>query len=338
MLMAFTRQLATLLEAGMPLLRGLRLLEQQADDRHFQSVIGKVSRSIEEGDSLSEALAAHPKVFNALYLNLVRAGEASGSLERVLSRLAVFQEKFQRTKGKVVTAMVYPVSVLVVAVSILTALMVFVVPRFEKVFDGLLDGAAMPAFTLFVFNLSAAIRDQALWMILVLLVGGAVITAGIQTRSGRRLFDALKLNAPVLGVVFRKAAVARFTRTLGTLLGSGVPVLQSLTIARDTAGNVVVARVVADAHECVKQGDPIAPTLKASNVFPGIVAGMVDVGEQTGALPEMLLKIAEGYDEEVDNAITAMTSLLEPIMIVLLGVIVGSIVIALFLPILTVVP
>lgn len=334
-LTVFTRQLATLLDAGMPLLRGLRILQEQSEDRRLKSVIGRVSSAIEEGESLSEALAAQPKVFNSLYLNLVRAGEVGGSLEMVLERLAQFREKVQRMKGKVVAALFYPVAVLLVAMAILTVLIVFVVPRFKEVFDGLLGGAPMPAFTLFVFNLSDIARHQAPWVLLTLFVAGAIVGAALQTRVGRWLLDELKLKAPLIGNVFRKASVARLTRTLGMLIGSGVPVLQALTIARNTAGNVVVAQVIAEVHDSVKQGDPIAPTLRASRVFPAIVAGMVDVGEQTGALPEMLLKVAENYDDEVDNAVTAMTSLLEPIMIVLLAIIVGSIVIALFLPIIT---
>lgn len=334
-LMVFTRQLATLLEAGMPLVRGLQLLQRQADDRRLASVIGKVCAAIEGGKSFSEALAAHPKVFNSLYVNLIRAGEASGTLDVVLVRLAFFQEKFQRTKGRVIAAMFYPIAVLLVAVGILAALMVFVVPRFKEVFEGLLGGQTLPAFTLFVFNASDAVRHHAPLLVSGVLAVAGMLGAVVQTRPGRRLWDELKLRMPLLGNVFRKASVARFTRTLGTLLGNGVPVLQALTIARETATNVVVARVVAELREEVEQGERMAPTLKASRVFPVIVVGMVDIGEETGALPEMLLKIAENYDDEVDNAVAAMTSLIEPLMIILLAILVGSIVIALFLPLIT---
>jgi type IV pilus assembly protein PilC len=332
----FTRQLATLIEAGMPLLQGLRLLREQAADRRLKRVLGDVCRAIDEGESLSTALGCHPGVFSPLYVNLVRAGEASGALDLVLLRLAQFQEKSQRTKGRILAAMFYPMAVMVVAIAILAALMVFVVPRFEEVFDGLLGGVPLPAFTVMVFNLSDFARNHLPLMVLVLLLASGAVAVASRTGPGRGVLDVLKLRTPLLGEVFRKVAVARLARTLGTLLGSGVPVLQALSIARETAGNAVVARVVAELHLHVKQGDPVAPTLRASRVFPAIVAGMVDVGEQTGALPEMLSKIADIYDDEVDNAIAAMTSLLEPVMIVLLAVIVGSIVIALFLPIITV--
>jgi type IV pilus assembly protein PilC len=335
-LMVFTRQLATLIQAGMPLLRGLRILQQQEENRRLQRVIGEVSGAIEAGDSLSQALAAHPRVFSPLYLNLVRAGEVSGALEVVLLRLAQFQEKAQRIKGKVLAAMCYPAAVLLVALGIVTALLVFVVPTFQQVFDGLLGGAALPAFTRLVLKISEVLRTHAPLVFVAALVLGIAVAAAVRTQPGRRVWDTLKLMMPVVGDVFRKVAVARVARTLGTLLGSGVPVLQALNIVKETAGNVVVGRVIDRVQERVKQGDPIAPTLQASGVFPPLVAGMVDVGEQTGALPEMLLKIADNYDDEVDNAVAAMTSLLEPIFIVLLAIIIGSIVIALFLPIITI--
>jgi type IV pilus assembly protein PilC len=335
-LTTFTRQLATLIQAGLPLLRGLRLLREQEPNRRFQRLLGDVSASIENGESLTRALAAHPRVFSPLYVNLVRAGEASGALDVILVRLAQFQEKAQRMKGKVLAAMCYPAAVLVVAFGIVTALLAFVVPTFREVFEGLLGGASLPAFTLFVFDLSAVVRHHALLVLAAGVVLGVLLAASRRTRIGRDVFDRVRLALPGVGNVFRKVAVARVTRTLATLLGSGVPVLQALTIVQETAGNGVVGRVMARVHECVKQGDPMAPTLRDSGVFPPLVAGMVEVGEQTGALPEMLLKIADNYDEEVDNAVAAMTALLEPVLIVLLAVIVGSIVIALFLPIITV--
>jgi len=207
-----------------------------------------------------------------------------------------------------------------------------VVPRFKEVFQGLLDGRQMPAFTRFVLGVSEAIKDHIFVTLIAMGALGMVFLLGLRTTSGRRFFDYFKLTMPVLGPVFRKAAISRFARTLGTLMGSGVPILQALTIVKETAANAVLCRVISSVHDNVKQGDPIAPTLKASRVFPAMVAGMVDVGEQTGALPEMLMKIADSYDEQVDNATTAMTSLLEPIMIVFLAVVVGSIVIAMFLP------
>jgi len=233
----------------------------------------------------------------------------------------------------VVAALFYPCAVMLVAAGILAIMMAFVVPRFRQVYEGLMEGRAMPAFTVLVLRVSDVIRHHFGWGALVLAGVGVGLMLGLRTRWGRWSFDRLKLALPLLGPVFRKAAISRFSRTLGTLASSGVPFLQALTIVKETCGNVVVGRTVEILHERVKEGDPLAPTLRASGVFPAMVAGMVDIGEQTGALPEMLLKVADTYDEEVDNAVNAMTSLLEPVMIVFLAVVVGSIVIALFLPI-----
>jgi type IV pilus assembly protein PilC len=331
-LTTFTRQLATLVEAGMPLIRGLRILHEQAESRALQRVIEELSLTIENGSSFAEALTLRPKVFNGLYVNMVKAGEIGGALDVTLRRLAEFMEKAQKIKGKVKAAMFYPAAVLCVATAILTLLMTYVVPRFKDVLEGLLGGGRMPTFTMFVMRVSDLVKQH----ILLGAVGVAalvmVFLLTLRTDWGRRAFDGFKLTMPLVGPIFRKVAISRFTRTLGTLLSSGVPILQALTIVKETAGNVVVGRVISDVHQHVKEGDPIAPALKASSVFPAMVAGMVDVGEQTGALPEMLMKIADGYDDEVDNAVSAMTSLLEPIMIVFLAVVVGSIVIALFLP------
>jgi type IV pilus assembly protein PilC len=334
---AFTRQVATLVEAGLPLLRGLRLLEEQETHPAFRRVLCGLIVSIEEGASFSEALAQHPRVFNRLYVSMVQAGEVAGALETVLRRLAEFMEKAARIKAKVLAALYYPVTVMVVAVLILSLLMVYVLPRFREVFTDLLNGAPLPAFTRFVLGLSTAVRDHFL-IAAALGIGLAVLVKLLlRTPVGREAWDRLKLRLPVLGPVFTKAAVARFTRTLGTLLGSGVPILQALTIVKDTAGNVVVQKTVAAVHEGVKEGESLTAPLKASGVFPPVVVGMVDVGEQTGALPDMLLKIADNYDEEVDNAAAAMTSLLEPILLVFLAILVGSIVIAMFLPIIQIV-
>jgi type IV pilus assembly protein PilC len=333
-LTTFTRQLATLVEAGMPLLRGLRLLEEQAESPVMKRAIGDLALAIENGSSFTEAAQAQPRIFNPLYVNMVKAGEVGGALDITLTRLAEFMEKAQRIKGKVKAALFYPCSVLVVAAGILTLLMVYVIPKFKLVFDGLLGGARMPAFTLFVFKLSEVVTHHVVVVAAVLSALVFLLVLSLRTIAGRWLFDKFKLLVPILGPVFRKAAIGRFARTLGTLVANGVPILQALTIVKETVGNVVVGRVVSSVHDNVKQGDPIAPTLKASWVFPVMIAGMVDVGEQTGAMPEMLMKIADNCDEEVDMAATAMTSLLEPIMIVLLAILVGSIVIAMFLPIL----
>jgi type IV pilus assembly protein PilC len=332
-LTTFTRQLATLVEAGMPLLRGLRILEEQERNPVMKDVIGELCDAIEGGDSFTEALKARPRVFNPLYVNMVRAGEIGGALDETLNRLAEFMEKARRIKGKVKAAMFYPCAVMLVAVGILAILMIFVVPKFRLVFDGLLNGRPLPAFSVFIFGISEAVKNHALTCLVGVGVVGVWFWLFLQTKWGRLLFDKFKLVMPLLGPVFQKAAISRFARTLGTLVGSGVPILQALTIVKETAGNQIVGRVIWKVHEHVKEGDAIAPTLKSSGIFPVMVAGMVDVGEQTGALPEMLMKIADNYDEEIDNATSAMTSLLEPIMIVFLAVIVGCIVIAMFLPI-----
>jgi type IV pilus assembly protein PilC len=331
-LTSFTRQLATLVDAGLPLLRGLRVLEKQEKNATLKKIVGELALSIEGGSTFSEGLAQHPKVFNRLYVNMVKAGELGGVLEVVLSRLAEFMEKAQKIKGKVIAAMFYPVAVLIVATAILGVLMTVVIPKFREVFAGLGEGRPLPQFTELVLGISEFVRGH----IFVTAIGIAafviIFMVSVRTKVGRRIFDKFKLKVPVIGPVISKVAISRFTRTLGTLVSSGVPILQALTIVKETSGNVIVSNAVGAVHDSVKEGETITAPLEASGVFPPMVVSMVDVGEQTGALPEMLLKIADNYDEEVDNAVAAMTSLLEPIMIVFLAVIVGSIVIAMFLP------
>jgi type IV pilus assembly protein PilC len=317
----------------MPLLRGLRTLHEQEENRTLRSIIAELSDAIEGGASYAEALAKHPKTFSALYINMVKAGELSGALDITLKRLAEFMEKAQRIRGKVAAALFYPGAVLLVAGVILVLMMTFVVPRFQDVFTGLLNNKPMPAFTLLVLQISQVVKNNFVGSMLTVAGSWFLLWLGLRTGAGRLLWDNLKLRIPALGPVFRKLAIARMTRTFGTLMGSGVPVLQALAIIQRTTGNVVIGNVVARIHEAVKEGEAIAPTLKGSGVFPPMVAGMVDVGEQTGSLPEMLMKVADCYDEQVDNATSAMTSLLEPILIVVLAVVVGSIVIAMFLPI-----
>jgi type IV pilus assembly protein PilC len=346
-LTSFTRQLATLVDAGLPLLRGLRVLEKQEKNPTLKKIINDLAVSIESGSTFSEGLAQHPKVFNRLFVNMVKAGELGGVLEVVLNRLSEFMEKAQKIKGKVVAAMFYPAAVMTVAVGILALLMIVVVPKFKTIFADMLDGASMPAFTTFILSISDTIKNYTVMEVTFFpyYVPGPVIWGvvafvilfklALRSKLGRRLFDKFKLHFPVLGPVVSKVAISRFTRTLGTLVSSGVPILQALTIVKETSGNVVVGEAVSAVHESVKEGETITQPLEASNVFPPMVISMVDVGEQTGALPEMLMKIADNYDDEVDNAVSAMTSLLEPIMIVFLAVVVGSIVIALFLPLIT---
>jgi type IV pilus assembly protein PilC len=329
-LTTFTRQLATLVDAGLPLLRGLRVLEKQERNATLRGILGELALAIEGGSTFSEALAQHPKVFNRLFVNMVKAGELGGVLEVVLKRLAEFSEKAQKIKGKVKAAMFYPVAVLIVAMGIMILLLTFVIPRFQGVFEGM--GVQMPKFTLFVLAVSAAVKNHFFTTSMCVAACVVVFLLIIRTKIGRLVWDKFKLKVPALGPVVSKVAIARFTRTLGTLVSSGVPILQALTIVKETAGNVIIANAVSQVHESVKEGETITAPLEGSAVFPPMVVSMVDVGEQTGALPEMLLRIADNYDEEVDNAVSAMTSLLEPIMIIFLAVIVGSIVIAMFLP------
>jgi type IV pilus assembly protein PilC len=336
-LMIFTRQLATLIDAGLPLLRGLNVLAKQERDSVLKKTINKLADSIQGGTTFSEGLAQHPRIFNDLYVNMVKAGELGGVLEVVLTRLAEFQEKAQKIKNKVVAAMVYPLIVLVLAVGIMTFLLVFIVPRFEAIFHDMLGDKPLPAITVFVISVSSFVQNH--WAILfggfaALIVGYKVIA---RTRGGRNILDRIKLRAPLFGDLIRKTAISRFSRTLGTLVTSGVPILQSLTITRETAGNRVIARAISQVHDSVKEGESIVTPLETSGAFPPMVISMIDVGEETGQLPEMLLKIAEVYDDEVDNSVAALTSLLEPIMIVFLALVVGTIVIALFMPLISII-
>ena len=336
-LTTFTRQLATLIDAGLALLRGLEVLRKGEKNPALRRAIGMIAESVEAGSTFSEALAQHPKVFDRLYVNMVRAGEAGGVLDVTLSRLAEFQEKAQKIKNKVITAMVYPTVIMFVALSILTFLMIVIVPKFQEIFKDLLNGKELPALTQLVIGASNVMKDQALLVVGVLVGLVFFIKYFGKTTKGRYLLDKIKLNSPVFGPLLQKVGIARFTRTLGTLIASGVPILQALNIVRETAGNAVIANAVNRIHDAVKEGERIVQPLEASKVFPAMVVSMVDVGEETGALPDMLMKIADVYDDEVDNAVTALTSLLEPIMIVFLAVIVGTIVIAMFLPLISVI-
>ena len=329
-LTSFTRQLATLVDAGLPLLRGLRVLERQERNAALRTILGDLALAIEGGSTFSEALAQHPKTFNRLFVNMVKAGELGGVLEVVLKRLAEFSEKAQKIKGKVKSALFYPIAVLVVATGIMILLMTFVVPRFKEVFAGM--DVEMPGFTLFVLGVSDIIRHNILKTLGALVVAWILLLLFLKTKFGRLLWDNLKLRAPAVGPVVSKVAISRFCRTLGTLISSGVPILQALTIVKETAGNVVISNAVAKVHDSVKEGETITAPLETARIFPPMVVSMVDVGEQTGALPEMLLRISDNYDEDVDNAVAAMTSLLEPIMVVMLAGMVGSIVVAMFLP------
>jgi type IV pilus assembly protein PilC len=333
-LAVFTRQMATLTEAGLPLLRGLRLVQEQEEHPALKLVIGDLGNAIKGGATFSEALAQHPAVFDPLYINMIKAGEIGGMLETALRRLADFMESAGRIKGKVKAALVYPAAVVTVAAAIVTVMAIFIIPRFKEVFQSLGGGRPLPAFTRFVFGAADVLRGHLPVVLAAAAAAWALLFIASRTARGRDLIDRLKLRAPVFGPVFRKLAISRFARTLGTLLANGVPVLQALNIVRATTGNVVVGRVVGAVRDNVSEGEGMARTLRQSGIFPAMVAGMVEVGEQTGALPEMLGKVADGHDTEVDDAISAMLSLFEPVTIVVLAVIVGSIVIAMFLPLL----
>lgn len=336
-LMIFTRQLATLIDAGLPLLRGLNVLAKQERDITLQKTINHLADAVQGGSTFSEGLSQHPQIFNKLYINMVKAGEVGGVLEVVLTRLAEFQEKAQKIKNKVVSAMFYPVIVLVIAVAIMAFLLVFIVPKFEQIFNDMLGGKQLPWLTQFVINVSRAFQHN----ILLILGGVAVLAIAYhlfaRTPGGRRTVDRIKLRLPIFGDLVRKSSISRFSRTLGTLVTSGVPILQALNITKETAGNTIVGEAIGKVHDSVKEGESIVQPLEASGVFPPMVISMIDVGEETGQLPEMLLKIAEVFDDEVDNAVAGLTSLLEPVMIVFLALIVGTIVVALFLPLISVI-
>ena len=331
-LMIFTRQLATLIDAGLPLLRGLNVLGKQEPDPVLKKTINQLAEAVQGGGTFSDGLSSHPKIFNKLYVNMVKAGELGGVLEIVLNRLAEFQEKAQKVKGKVQSAMMYPAIVMVIAVIIVAGLLVFIVPKFEQIFADMLGGKPLPLLTQIVVGSSRGIKDNILWL---LLIGGGLYAGMkylISTPKGSVLFDQFILKAPLFGDLTRKNGISRFTRTLGTLVTSGVPILQALNITKETSGNAVISSAISKIHDAVREGESIVRPMEASGVFPPMVISMVDVGEETGQLPEMLLKVADLYDEEVDNAVAGLTSLMEPIMIVFLAVVVGSIVIALFLP------
>jgi type IV pilus assembly protein PilC len=328
----FTRQLATLIEAGLPLMRSLNTLTKQERNPVMRATMAQLASAVESGGTFSEALALHPRIFDKLYVNMVKAGELGGVLEIVLTRLAEFQEKSQKIKGKVMSAMVYPLVVLVIAGLILTFLLIFIVPKFQQIFIDALPGKPLPSVTVFVIDCSHLLVEQ--WYFVI---GGiALVFFGYKglasTSFGTVLLDKIALKIPVFGDLNSKTAISRFARTLGTLISSGVPILQALNITRDTAGNVIVANAINKIHDSVKEGESVVGPMESSSVFPPMVTSMVQVGEETGQLPDMLVKVADVYEAEVDNVVTGLTSILEPIMIVLLAVIVGTIVIALFMP------
>ena len=331
-LTVLTRQLATLVDAGLPLLRGLHVLERQTPNPTLREALGGMCEAVESGSTFSESLENYPKIFNHLYVNMVKAGEAGGVLEVVLNRLAEFAEKAEKIKNKVKGAMIYPIIVLLAACGITGFLLVAVIPKFRDIFRDLLGDKPLPAITEFVMNASNFVMQNG-----VLVLGGIagfffLFTVFKKTKTGEYVVDVCKLRMPAFGSLVRRTAIARMTRTLGTLLSSGVPVLQALDIVRDTSGNAVIARAIQSVHDAVKEGESMTNPLAESKVFPPMVISMVEVGEETGALADMLTRVADTYDDEVDNAVAGLTSVIEPIMIMLLSVIVGTIVVAMFMP------
>ena len=328
----FTRQLATLVNAGLPLMRGIEVLKRQMKDAQMKDALEGIGENIAAGGTFSESLTAYPKIFDNLYVNMVKAGEAGGVLEVVLGRLAEFAEKNEKIKNKVKGAMIYPVVVLVAAVGITAFLLLTVIPKFKQVFNDMLGGAELPGITQFVMDTSEWVQHNYLVIgigVIVLFVLKKIIG---KTEKGATAFDWMSLKMPVTGTLVQRTAVSRVTRTLGTLLSSGVPILQSLMIVRDTTGNRIVSNALQSVHDAVKEGEGMTAPLAQCWVFPPMVVSMVEVGEETGALAEMLTRIANTYDDEVDNAVAGMTAAIEPALIIVLAVVVGTIVVAMFLP------
>jgi type IV pilus assembly protein PilC len=333
-LCSFTRQLSTLQDAGLPILRSIRILEQQQKPGMLRSVLKQVTEDVEGGATLSEAMTRHPKCFDRLYCNMVAAGEAGGVLDVILQRLADFLEKAQKLKRKIIGAMIYPCVVISIAGGIVTFIMVTVVPKFREIFQDF--GTKLPGVTEFLISLSTWFAEGTppgwaviLFSPLILWVTFKLIR---QSEVGRYLVDMASLKIPVVGQLIGKSSVARFTRTLGTLVAAGVPILEALAITKATSGNEIYARMLQKVHDGIREGDSFANPLRASKTVDPIVVNMVDVGEETGELDKMLMKVADNYDDEVDTLVASLVSLLEPIMVVALGSIVGFIVVALFLP------
>jgi type IV pilus assembly protein PilC len=332
----FTRQFSVMLDAGLPLVQCLDILGQQQDNKYFQKVIFQVRSDVEAGMTLADAMSKHPRVFEPLYTNMVAAGETGGILDIILQRLSTYLEKMVKLKSDVKSAMVYPIAVIIISIIVISVIMIVVIPAFKNIFEGLLGpGEQLPWLTRMVVSISQFMADY--WWLIGMVV--AAIVFGLKmyygTEGGRRVIDRLLLKLPILGPILKKIAIARFSRTLSTLLSSGVPILESLDITARTAGNVIIAEAIQRVRAGIEQGQAIVEPLKASQIFPVMVSQMIGVGEQTGALDAMLSKIADFYEQEVDAAIANLLSLLEPAMILFLGVTIGTIVIAMYLPLFT---
>ena len=327
----FTRQFATMIDAGLPLVQCLDILAGQMDNKTFKQVIRKIKQDVESGATFADALKKHPKVFDELFVNLVAAGEVGGILDTIMNRLAAYIEKVMKLKKKVKGAMVYPVVVLVVAVAVVAVLLLFVIPIFKKMFEDM--GGGLPAPTQIVIDISEWVKSYFLFIVAVVVVLIVALNRFYATRRGRALIDDLMLRIPVIGDLLKKVAVARFTRTLGTMIQSGVPILDGLDIVAKTAGNKTVEAAILKTRASIAEGRTIADPLAESGVFPAMVVQMIAVGEATGALDAMLSKIADFYDEEVDAAVDALTSLIEPFMMIFLGATIGGLIIAMYLPV-----
>jgi type IV pilus assembly protein PilC len=333
-LTAFTRQLATMFDAGLSITRALGVLRAQQRNAGFNRVIQQIISDIEAGESLCEALDKHPKVFDKIYVNMVRAGEMGGSLRQILSRLAEFGEKQDALRRKVKGAAAYPVFVLIVAIGLLTFIMLKIVPKFEDIFASFKQ--QLPAPTLLLIAISRFFQHNWYFIIPAVIIPIIAYQLVKMTRSGKFVIDVFRIKVPVMGTILQKLIVSRFCRTFGTLYGSGVPILQALLITRHTVNNELVARAINKIQDKVKEGEGVAAPLEETQVFPLMVSSMIAVGEETGEMPKMLIKVSEIYDDEVDAAVEAMISLMEPALILVMGVIVGFIVISLFLPLINV--
>jgi type IV pilus assembly protein PilC len=331
-LQIFTRQLATMIDAGLPLVQCIDILANQCENQIFQTKLFQVKSAVEQGSSFSDALRKHPKIFDELYVNLVGAGEVGGILDTILNRLAQYIEKAVKLKRQLKSALIYPVAILVVAIGVIAVMLGKVIPTFEAMYKNF-EGAKLPKPTQVVIGISNSFINM-WWLWLLIVVGLAtLITLGVRTARGRQVLDRVILRAPVMGPVMRKIIVARFTRTLGTLLTSGVPILDALDICAKTSGNVVVAGAIQHTRAKISEGQDMAGPLGETGVFPSMVTQMIGVGEQTGAMDQMLQKIADFYEDEVDVAVAGMTALIEPIMMAFLGVVVGGLIIAMYLPV-----
>lgn len=330
-LVIFTRQFATMIDAGLPLVQCLDILASQLDNMAFREVLTKVKTKVESGSTLADALGDHPKVFDTLYVQLVAAGEIGGILDTILNRLAQYIEKNEKLKSKVKGAMVYPSVVLIVAVGVTVVLLLFVTPTFEKMFKDF--GGAMPAPTQIVIDLSRWLQHNGIYLVIGIIALIVAFRTWMINPKGRVQWDSFIIRTPIFGPLIRKVAVARFTRTLGTMISSGVPILDALEVVAKTAGNAVVERAIRYTKEKISEGKTIVQPLAETKVFPPMVVQMIGVGEATGAMDQMLTKIADFYDDEVDAAVAALTSLIEPVMMVFLGAIVGGFLVAMYLPI-----